>query len=100
MGHRIQRGVHVGRAAQGDGWQLCRVDTDGTHHWTRPGKDTREGSSATTGHNGVDKLHVFSTSLDWLPSDDSYSRWAYMVHRDFAGDFRAASRATLRGWGQ
>lgn len=84
----------------GDGWQLHHTDRDGTRHWVRPGKTARDGSSATTGHNGIDKLHVFSTSLDWLPSDDSYSRWAYMVHRDFAGDFREASRATLRGRAQ
>lgn len=77
----------------GDGWQLHHTDRDGTCHWVRPGKSARDGSSATTGHSGIDKLHVFSSSIDWLPSDDSYSRWAYMVHRDFGGDFRAASRA-------
>jgi hypothetical protein len=81
----------------GDGWQLHHTDRDGTRHWVRPGKNPREGSSATTGHNGVDKLHVFSSSIDWLPCDDSYSRWAYMVHRDFGGDFRAASRAIRNG---
>lgn len=76
----------------GDGWQHKTDTKDGTRHWTRPGKDTRKGSSATTGHNGIDKLHVFSTSIDWLPLG-RYSRWAYMVFRDFGGDFRAASQA-------
>jgi hypothetical protein len=78
----------------GDGWQRGHTDRDGTVHWVRPGKDRETG--ATTGHSGIDKLHVFTTSISWLPSDDGYTRWAYMVHRDFDGDFRAASRS-MRG---
>lgn len=81
----------------GDGWQLHHVDRSdpGTRHWVRPGKNRREGSSATTGHNGIDKLHVFSTEVPWLPCDSRHSRW--LVHRDFGGDFRAALRAVRGG---
>lgn len=81
----------------GDGWTLHKIDTDGTRHWVRPGKHPRKGSSATTGHNGIDKLHVFSSSIDWLPCESRHSRWSYMVHRDFGGDFSAASRAIRSG---
>lgn len=79
---------------EGDGWTLHKIGSDGTRHWTRPGKNPREGSSATTGHDGIDKLHVFSSEVPWrLPCDERYSRWAYMVFRDFDGDFSAASQA-------
>jgi hypothetical protein len=78
---------------EGDGWNLHHVDRDGREHWVRPGKDARRGSSATVGHGGVDVLHVFTTSIAWLPSNRSYDRFGYMTHRDFAGDFAEAVRA-------
>ncbi len=75
----------------GDGWQLHSTDRNSDAHWTRPGKSQRDGSSATV-YADSDKLQVFTTSLDWLPAG-SYTRWAYMVHRDYRGDFSAAAAA-------
>lgn len=78
-----------------DGWQYSHSDRDGEQHWTRPGKDIREGTSATVGYRGQDVLVVFTSSIDWLPAG-AYSRFGYMACRDHAGDRSAAARALLR----
>lgn len=45
------------------GWRVTMAMTNGERHWVRPGKDPREGMSATTGRaNDRDRLYVFSTS--------------------------------------
>jgi hypothetical protein len=81
-----------------DGWQLHHTDQNGEQHWTRPGKALRGGSSATTGYKGLDKLKVFS-GPSWLVVEETYTRWAYMVFRDFDGDFTAASRIYRKRYG-
>lgn len=78
-----------------DGWQYSHSDRDGEQHWTRPGKDIREGTSATVGYRGQDVLVVFTSSIDWLPAG-AYSRFGYMACRDHDGDRSAAARALLR----
>ena len=84
-----------------DGWTLSHVDRDGCHHWTRPGKDTREGTSATTGHHGSPNLHVFTSSLThWgLEPDEWYTPLGYLAATRHHGDHAAAASA-LRdaGW--
>lgn len=76
----------------GDGWTITKQLADGETHWTRPGKDGREGASATTGHKGNDCLTVFTTSIDWLPPG-TYSRFGYKACRDFDGDRSACGSA-------
>ena len=76
----------------GDGWTIIKQLADGETHWTRPGKDGREGASATTGHKGNDCLTVFTTSIDWLPPG-TYSRFGYKACRDFDGDRSACGSA-------
>jgi hypothetical protein len=71
-----------------DGWTATHTDRDGVTHWTRPGKNPNEGTSATTGHNGKDFLHVFTTSIPWLP-EGNYTRFAYTAHRNHGGDYKA-----------
>lgn len=75
-----------------DGWTLVEVAGDGEQRWTRPGKDAREGISATVGHGGGDQLTVFTSSLSWLP-EGSYSRFGYHACRHFGGDRSEAARA-------
>lgn len=82
-----------------DGWTLHHVDRDGEQHWTRPGKDRREGTSATLGYRGSDVLKVFTSSVPWLTPDATYSRLGYLAARDHNGDHRAAARAlAAEGW--
>jgi hypothetical protein len=76
-----------------DGWQLSHTDRDHVGHWVRPGKEAREGTSATVGFGGHDILYVYTTSIPWLPSERAYDKYGYMVHRDHGGDFRVAGRA-------
>jgi hypothetical protein len=74
-----------------DGWTYTGQDTTGEHYWVRPGKDPRDGTSATVGHQGRDALTVFTTSIDWLPPG-TYSRFGYYANRHHGGDRSAAAR--------
>ena len=57
-----------------DGWTLAKTDRHGEQHWVPPGKDPRDGTSATIGHNGNDALIVFTSSIPWLP-EGGYNRF-------------------------
>jgi hypothetical protein len=74
----------------GDGWTLAQTMPDGEQRWVRPGKDAREGISATVGHGGGGQLTVFSSSIAWLP-EGSYSRFGYYACRHHQGDRSAAA---------
>ena len=77
-----------------DGWTLAKTDRHGEQHWTRPGKDTRDGISATIGHNGNDALIVFTSTIPWLP-EGGYNRFGYMAARDHNGDWKQAAKQYL-----
>jgi len=77
-----------------DGWTLAKTDRHGEQHWTRPGKDTRDGISATIGHNGNDALIVFTSTIPWLP-EGGYNRFGYMAARDHNGDWKMAAKTYL-----
>lgn len=77
-----------------DGWTLAKTDRHGEQHWTRPGKDTRDGISATIGHNGNDALIVFTSTIPWLP-EGGYNRFGYMAARDHNGDWKQAAKQFL-----
>jgi hypothetical protein len=74
-----------------DGWTLHHTDTNGEQHWTRPGKTTREGTSATVGYKNTDALTVFTSAIPWLP-EGAYSRFGYYACRNHNGDRSAAAR--------
>jgi replicative DNA helicase len=78
-----------------DGWTLHHVDHSGESHWTRPGKDTREGTSATTNYQGRDCLKVFTSSVPGLDADAAYSRFGYYAATRHHGDRSAAARQLL-----
>jgi hypothetical protein len=78
-----------------DGWTLSHVDRrTGERHWTRPGKDTRDGSSATTGYTEFDTLKVFTSSMAHagLHADDVLTKLGYLAATKFGGDHGAAAR--------
>lgn len=68
-------------------------DRGGYIEWVRPGKDPRDGMSATTGYKGSDVLKVFSDA--WLPlrQDETYDRFGYYAHTRHNGDLKAATKA-------
>lgn len=85
-----------------DGWTLHHVDRDGEHYWVRPGKDVRDGPSATTGYGGGDSLKVFTTSLTHvgLNAEETYSKLGYLAATRFDGDHTAAAKfLAAEGWG-
>jgi hypothetical protein len=82
------------------GWTEAFTQGDVTY-WTRPGKEVREGTSATTNAKGTDRLIVFSSSVAGFdtytgvgsaPSYDRFGAWAVL---NFGGDRVAAGR-TMR----
>jgi len=75
-----------------DGWQLGQTMPDGEQRWVRPGKNAREGISATVAHGGGSQLTVFTSSLEWLP-EASYSRFGYYACRQHNGNRSAAATA-------
>ena len=81
-----------------DGWTLHH-ETSTEQHWTRPGKDTRDGTSATTGYSAADTLHVFTTSHPQLQADQNYTKLGYLATTQHNGDHTAAARALADlGW--
>jgi len=78
-----------------DGWTLAHIDQSGESHWVRPGKDIREGTSATTGWQGKDILKVFTTSIAGLPAG-AYNRFGYTAAMHHNGDRSAFAKKLLQ----
>lgn len=80
------------------GWTVDRVQ-GGTTYWVRPGKDRRDGHSATTGHSsdGEDRLYVFSSATIFEP-ETPYTKFAAYALLEHNGDYASAARA-LRSLG-
>jgi archaellum biogenesis ATPase FlaH len=78
-----------------DGWTQAHTDRTGETHWVRPGKDTREGTSATTGWQGKDILKVFTTSIPGLPAG-AYTRFGYTAAMHHNGDRSAFAKKLLQ----
>ena len=78
-----------------DGWTLAHIDQSGEAHWIRPGKDIREGTSATTGWQGKDIIRVFTTSIPALPAG-AYTRFGYTAAMHHNGDRSAFAKKLLQ----
>jgi hypothetical protein len=75
-----------------DGWTKLRPGPEGEDRWVRPGKDPREGPSATVGYGGSDVLKVFTSSHPTLRAEETYSKLGYIAFTRHGGDFTAARR--------
>lgn len=94
----------------GDAWEATtswaeQLEADGAslhsvHHdsagnryelWTRPGKQVREGASASLYYAGSDVLKVFSSNWAPLVAEQTYTLWGYHVATRHGGDFEAAA---------
>jgi len=75
------------------GWREGFTDADGRTHWTRPGGQSFEGTSATTLEDGP--LYVFSTNAG-LPTEQGLSKATVyaLLHHD--GDLSAAGKALVK----
>lgn len=70
-------------------------------NWTRPGKDRREGSSATTGYKGDrDRLYVFSTSTVF-DAERPYTKFGAYALLNHGGNHSTAAKELVRqGFGE
>lgn len=83
-----------------DGWTKAHKAA-GAQTWVRPGKNLRDGISATTGRRQGDQdcLYVFSSSVD-LPTEQPITKLGYLALTRHAGDYSAAARALAKqGYG-
>lgn len=84
------------------GWRVHHTSTS-EMFWTRPGKERKDGWSATTGFAGSgldDRLYVWSSSTVF-DTEKPYSKFAAYTLLEHGGDFGAAARALgARGYGR
>ena len=72
------------------GWQFCGTKPDGNEQWTRPGKDPRNGMSATYKDGS---FYVFSSNAAPFEPNVKYSPFAVYATLRHGGDFTAAASA-------
>jgi hypothetical protein len=94
-GDRFEAATTWADLLHADGWTEGGTGPGGETRWTRPGKDPRQGCSATTGYRGADVLKVFTSSVPWFDANATYSRFGYVAARDFGGDYGAAASALV-----
>lgn len=86
---------------QPHGWQIHHTTT-AEIFWTRPGKDRKDGWSATTGFAGTgldDRLYVWSSSTEF-DIEKPYTKFGAYTLLEHRGDFAAAARELgARGFG-
>ncbi|WP_432886788.1 bifunctional DNA primase/polymerase [Kribbella sp. CA-245084] len=75
-----------------NGWTRARRFGGNCWTWVRPGKNPRDGISATTGRNDGDNLYVFSTSTEF-EAEHPYSKFAAYTLLHYGGDYSAAASA-------
>ena len=79
------------------GWALHSThhDAAGDYYelWTRPGKTTRDGASASLYYRGSDVLKVFTSSCPPLRAEETYTLWGFHVAMEHGGDFAKAASA-------
>ena len=69
-------------------------------YWKRPNKQ-EPGASATTGYNGKDNLHVFSTAAQPFEAEQSYTKFAAYALLHHQGNFGAAAAdLAAQGYGK
>ena len=71
------------------GWTWHSKDAD-HDYWVRPGKNPRDGHSASTIEDGP--LYLFSTSVAGLPVGEGLSKGQVYAHLHHNGDLSAATR--------
>lgn len=74
----------------GQGWRVSHR-VGGETFWTRPGKEVRDGHSASTGYKGDrDRLYVWSSSTG-LPTEQPLTKFFVYAHYHAGGDMSRAS---------
>jgi hypothetical protein len=71
------------------GWQYAWTAPDGRSHWVRPGKNIKDGTSASSLEDGP--LYVFSTNTT-LPANQGMSKIYVHAHYNHNDDMSAATK--------
>jgi hypothetical protein len=99
--HNPQGGIEVEGLLVRAGWQFHHRDRDGVTYLTRPGKDTRDGTSATIG--ALDKpgaMRCFTPNAPPFTAETSYDPFDVLRLLRHGGDARAAEAELVAGgWG-
>jgi hypothetical protein len=74
------------------GWQHHHTRGDGVIEITRPGKNVREGVSATIGHCGEGNLYVWSSNAPDFEPGRIYAPFTVYGRLEHASDFTSAAR--------
>lgn len=75
------------------GWKPARSTNPSERHWVRPGKDPRDGMSATTGYaHDRDRLYVFSTSTE-AEAEVPYTKFGMYALLNHGGNHSEAAEA-------
>lgn len=73
------------------GWTRTKHFGGNCYGWVRPGKNARDGISATTGRNDGDNLFVFSSSTEF-DTERPYSKFSAYTLLEWNGDYSAAAK--------
>jgi putative DNA primase/helicase len=73
------------------GWTKAKHFGGNCYGWVRPGKNTRDGISATTGRNDGDNLFVFSSSTEF-DTERPYSKFSAYTLLEWNGDYSSAAK--------
>ena len=97
-GDRWADTITFGELLSAKGWVMShRMGEE--EYWVRPGKHPRDGHSATVNYKGSGLLYVFSTAVEGLEAETSYTKfgaYAYLFHN---GDMKAAASELAGRWG-
>lgn len=89
--------VDAGELLVASGWTLHHADRNGDRHYTRPGKERRDGSSATVYADGHCCVWTDATNLEPRRWYDAFGLYTALHHN---GDVRAAaSELGRQGYG-
>lgn len=98
-GDRWAAQTTFGDILESAGWTLSHRAGE-EEFWVRPGKSPRDGHSATVNYKGSNLLYVFSTAVDGLESERSYTKFGAYAGLLYGGDMRrAAQELADAGWG-
>ncbi len=79
------------RILEPHGWR-----TAGGGYWTRPGKDKKDGISATTDHDGIPMFYVFSSSASPFQANRGYTKFSTYTLLNHGGNFTEAAKAVVK----
>lgn len=71
------------------GWTCTNKEDE----WCRPGKNIKDGVSATFGKVGVNRFYIFSSNAHPFVEKESYSMFAVKAMLEFQGDYTACARS-------